>query len=1148
MGSAGFLNHIFLSGWFSQVNAALNKGTKLGQVMNTVSDFDVVSEKDSVNGGQINNVQVITEPEMKEFLKKEHGELYDLFRQSSEELSPAEQVQLLHMLYKYRHVFSVDDNDLGSTNIIKHKIVPKSDKIVYRRQYRHTEEQHKQIDEEVEKLLKSGVIRESMSPFNNPVLLVPKKEKGKWRFCLDCRYINDLTEDQYFPIPRIDDAIASLAGATVFGVLDQTSGYHQVYLDEETSEMVAFSTRKGHYQYIKMPMGLRGSGMTFQKMVTLLLSGMLHSEVLAYLDDCIIYSNSIQQHMDTLEEMLRRFGSANLKLKPRKCKLFKRSILYLGYLVDSQGVRPNPEATALIRNLPVPTSVTGVQMFLGKANYYRKFVPNLAEIAHPLYELIKSKGRAPFKWEAEHQAAFDQIKSILTSGQVMGHPRTDREFVLDVDASDYALGVELSQADDQGDLRPIFYGSRHLEKSERAYSATARETLAAVFGCEYFREYLHGRKFKLRSDHNPLVWLRGMKEPKRPYSGWIMRLEQFEYKIEYRPGKDHQNADFNSRVRATEEQMGKVSVGVQTDVCTVKIEDDGVRDNPSFSPKGSCDPRSVSTVVPTMDGVRDDPSDSTTAETQEDITLGGGHSDDVQPPSRQLLSSQQELDDDIGPVMRRLNHTEPMDTQLTESGAQLWKLRKRLLIKDGLLVRCHRLHAGLDPIEQVVLPKCLQSMVMESLHDSPFAGHFGVKRTLARVQLRYYWPGYLKDVEDWCKSCVVCQQRKGPQSKNVAPLTSIHTGEGPFEQIALDILKLPLTERGNQYLVVIEDYFSKWVEAFPLERTVAPCVAQCIVNGWMARFGCPFTILSDQGSEFESRLFKSLSDMLQVNKLRTTTYHPRTDGMVERSNRTIIDVLSKYCDGEPDWDLKIPLVLFAIRTSDHSTTGFSPFNLVYGREARIPWDIAYGPAPHTPIPREHWVAERKEHMAKVFKMVREVTSKKQLQQKQYFDSRHGKFQKFIVGEQVMFCDPAARKKQGKVNRPWFGPYKVSDVISDCLYKVDMEGKEVMVNTERLKKYYERSVRGKPRIYPEEEVSEDSFDLDDEVGDDPLPAVVADDDEPLDEPPDAEGPILGIGEPLPGDEHPHKVGWGKRGELRCAVDPGNIIEGRRNRRK
>ena len=124
--------------------------------------------------------------------------------------------------------------------------------------------------------------------------------------------------------------------------------------------------------------------------------------------------------------------------------------------MDSTGIQPNPEATRLIRELPEPTDVPGVQMVLGKANYYRKFVKNLADIAHPLYELIRSKGKTPFKWEAEHQAAFDQIKSILTSGVVMGHPRSDREFILDVDASDYALGVELSQADDNGDLRPIF--------------------------------------------------------------------------------------------------------------------------------------------------------------------------------------------------------------------------------------------------------------------------------------------------------------------------------------------------------------------------------------------------------------------------------------------------------------------------------------------------------------------------------------------------------------------------------------------------------------------------------------------------------------------------------------------------------------------
>ena len=163
----------------------------------------------------------------------------------------------------------------------------------------------------MERLLKSGVVKESMSPFNNPVLMVPKKEPGKWRFCLDCRYINDLTEDQYFPIPLIDEAMDSLAGAIFFTILDMTSGYHQVLLDEETSAMCAFSTRKGHYQYARLPMGLRNSGMTFQKLVTLLMSGMLHSEVLAYLDDCILYSQTIEKHFDTLEEVLKRFSNAN---------------------------------------------------------------------------------------------------------------------------------------------------------------------------------------------------------------------------------------------------------------------------------------------------------------------------------------------------------------------------------------------------------------------------------------------------------------------------------------------------------------------------------------------------------------------------------------------------------------------------------------------------------------------------------------------------------------------------------------------------------------------------------------------------------------------------------------------------------------------
>ena len=1183
-------NDIFDSGIVIKVSnphaekITIHKGTKVGKISNNLKDYEVISgDREDI---KINTIQRgVSTHDMQKELKETHEELFKLYLESCELLDEGDKRRLLEILFKFRHVFSKNDSDIGTTTVVKHKIVPRSEKIVYRRQYRHTEAQHQEIDKEVQKLLDCGVIKESMSPYNSPVLMVPKKEEGKWRFCLDCRYINDLTEDQYFPIPRVDEVLDSLSGMEVFTVVDMTAGYHQVELEGKTSEMCAFSTRKGHFQYAKLPMGLRGSGMTFQKMVTLLFSGMLHTEILAYLDDCILFSKTISKHMDILEEVLKRFGEANLKLKPRKCQLLKEQINYLGFLIDKTGIRPDPDRTRIIREIEIPKNVVEVQRFLGKANYYRKFVPHLAQIAHPLYELTKSKGKEQFLWQAEHQSAFDQIKTILTSGQVMGHPKSNREYVLDVDASDYALGAELSQVDDQGELRPIYYASRHLETSERNYSATARETLAAVFGCEYFRQYLQGVRFKLRTDHNPLVWLRSMKEPKRPYSGWIVRLEQFNYEMLYRPGKDHINADYNSRIGIPVESKSKyVSVGIQVGPNTLERPDPSETNHinqqkvdatcspcaPSecYAAPGDKERMDESLIKVLSHTARNEPVLRGCYPTHEaqvkreenqcmlsecDPTPG---SKEIHPPKNiqqvnedrteetvEILRKQQLSDRDIGPVMEKLQETDKGVITLSKAGEQLWRVRENLEIKDGLLVRWHKFKAGLKAVEQVVLPTCLRSLVLESLHDSDFAGHFGEQRTLARVKLRYYWPGYVEDVKNWCRTCDVCQRRKGPKSRNVVPLTPIDTGKGPFEHIALDLLKLPVTERGNQYLLVIEDFFSKWVEAFPLQRTNAPSVAQCVLNGWIARFGCPHTILSDQGREFESKLFKSLNEALQTKKLRTTTYHPKTDGMVERSNRTIIDILSKYCEGEVDWDLRLPLILFAIRTSEHSSTGFSPFSLVYGREARIPWDIVYGPAPNTLMPLEKWVADRKKQMSQVFEMVREHTKKRQMQQKRYFDSNlKGEFQNFQMGDLVMMFDCSARTVHGKLNSPWVGPLTIVEKVSDCLYKVRMlNQKEVIVNVEKLKKYYQREQEAQIHNQPHVEQQEDTESESEE--------------DARDEEVQAEAPQeVQVGEPQQeenqGNEQyqlenaPQEPLMGRRGELWCNINPRNIIGGGR----
>ena len=1154
----------------------LGKGTKLGKVINNVEEFDL-SQAAGEHIYPINSVQMLPIKDLEKALKTENPDLYKLFKESRSLLKEEEQTQLLRLLYKYRHVFSINDDDLGKTNIVKHKIVPTSNDVVYRRQYRHTEEQQKQIDEEVDRLLKNGVVKESMSAFNNPVLMVPKKEPGKWRFCLDCRYINNLTKDEYFPIPLIDEAMDSLSGATIFSILDMTSGYHQVPLDEETSSMCAFSTRKGHFQYTRLPMGLRNSGMTFQKMVTLLMSGMLYSEVLAYLDDCILYSKSIKQHFHTLEEVLKRFSNAGLKLKPRKCHILQEQIIYLGYLVDAQGIRPNPEATKRIRELKIPTNVTEVQRFLGKINYYRKFIPNLARIAHPLYTLTEQKSRKKFEWNKEHQESFNKLKEIVSSDKVMGHPRFDRDFIVDVDASDYALGAELSQLDNDGNERPIYFASRHLEKEERSYSATARETLAAVFGCEHFSHYLQGRKFVLRTDHNPLVWLRSMKNPKRPYSGWIIRLEQFNYSIQYRPGVKHTNADFNSRIEPSEEQLGKRSVGTQTKkqdissrelnnianlherkeieahTCAINLGMESIEDPQDTI--NSCDKFNNDAHNCTINQNIEDEKDldtntkllkenknskvhtfSTNLENLSKSVVS--EENDIEKPSNGLLAKLQSEDEDVSPVIKRILDPTDHRNKLTTNGEKLWSMRENLVLRDGVLLRKHRFKAGLRPIEQIVLPVTLKRMALESLHDSEFAGHFGVKRTTARVRLRYYWPGYIKDIEDWCKSCLRCQQRKNPTNKNISPLMNIETGQGPFEHIALDILKLPRTTRGNNYLLVVEDYFTKWVEAFPMQRTIAPGVAQCLLNGWICRFGSPYTILSDQGSEFTSNLFKSLCIMIGSKKIRTTTYHPRTDGMVERKNRTLIDILSKYAEKEPEWDLRMPLVLFALRTSEHSTTGFSPFKLTYGQEAKFPLDILYGPAPSAPLPHEEWVAARKQEMSKIFEMVKEQTKRAQLHQKQYYDKNvKGQFIKFKVGEKIMYCDPASPMKEGKLHRPWSGPHTIEEKYSDALYKIKLiNGNHLIVNAERLKKFTERSDEvSQPTTYMDESDSEDEVTEPTNENAQEQEEVQVDVDRN-----EAAGPDLQVRE-----EHREPL-MRDGGRYWCNVDPGNIVEGSRPR--
>ena len=347
------------------------------------------------------------------------------------------------------------------------------------------------------------------------------------------------------PLPRIDETLESLGGAVYFSTLDLASGYWQVELQEPDKEKTAFSTTTGHYEFNVMPFGLTNAPATFQRLMECTLAGLTMEECLIYIDDIVVFSASFDQHLVRLRRVLQRLGEAGMKLKPSKCHFLQKEVRYLGHIVSAAGIRADPAKLEAVTNYPVPKDIKELRTFLGLSNYYRRYIKDYSNIAEPLHQLTRKTAKG-FHWNSQCQQAFDALKYQLVNPPILAYPRFDLPFRLQTDASNSAIGGVLSQQQD-GRERVIAYWSRQLQKSERNYSVIEREALAAVAAIREFYPYLYGFHFKLVTDHNPLVSLKGLKDFGGRLTRWILFLQQFDFEMEHRPGKEHGNADALSR-------------------------------------------------------------------------------------------------------------------------------------------------------------------------------------------------------------------------------------------------------------------------------------------------------------------------------------------------------------------------------------------------------------------------------------------------------------------------------------------------------------------------------------------------------------------------------------------------------------------------
>ena len=468
--------------------------------------------------------------------------------QLGEDLTDEERTEIKYFLKEYSDVFSRHEYDVGRTDLIPYEIDTGQTRPIKQRVRRVTPGKREALKNKLDNFIAQGFIKPSLSPWASPVVLVPKKnsqgmEEGIRVVC-DYRMLNRYVVPSAYPLPEPNKVLEVLQGAKVFSSLDLCNGYHQVELHPRDRPKTAICTEFGLFEWNVLPMGLSTSPSIFQRIMDCILAGLTFESCLSFLDDLLVFGKDIEEHKQRLGVILDKLRQANLKLKPEKCFMFKSEVTYLGHKISKAGIGTDERKIETVKNWKAPTCVKEVRSYIGLCSYYRKFVPNFAHYAAPMHNLLKKD--AKFIWTNECQLAFDYLKDKLITAPILTFPDLDKEFILDVDASGVGIGAVLSQQFEEGE-KPIAFASRTLTQPETRYTVTRRELLACVEYTQYFRQYLLGKSFLLRTDHGSLRWLHNFKNPEGQVARWVERLSEYQARLEYRPGSKHVNADAMSR-------------------------------------------------------------------------------------------------------------------------------------------------------------------------------------------------------------------------------------------------------------------------------------------------------------------------------------------------------------------------------------------------------------------------------------------------------------------------------------------------------------------------------------------------------------------------------------------------------------------------
>ena len=981
-------------------------------------------------------------------------------------MNPEEVENIKNICEKFQDIFHLNGDKLTVTNVCNAKVQLQNNAVPkYTKPYRIPHSQKVDIQNEVAKMLEDDIVEPSVSAWNSPVLVVPKKKDPvtglqKFRMVIDYRRVNDEIEDDKFPLPNITDIYDMLGNANYFSCIDLSQGYYQMELDKNSRPCTAFSTENGHYQMKRLPMGLKISPSIFSRMMTIAMSGLTYNKCFVYLDDLIIFGRSMEDHNKNLMEVFQRFREVNLKIHPGKCAFLRKEVLYLGHIISDKGIRPDPEKSKVMENFPVPKNADEVRRFVAFANYYRKFIPDFASITIPLNRLLKKD--VTFTFNDDCVKAFNKIKNILVSPELLTFPDFEKEFILRTDASGFALGAILSNFDD----RPIAYASKTLNNAEKNYSTIEKELLAIVWAVKHYRPYLFGRRFKILTDHRPLVYLFSLKEPSSRLTKFRLLLEEYSFYVEYSPGKDNCTADALSRITMSSNDLKTLFIGVTTrsqskkknnitdsteipdtkQLPTVqeilkppktgeKIIELRIIDNMEHEIneiKGQdivLGPNRVLAYVPGRNYIiMVKPTDSTTA----CLTSFG----------KMLLKDVQSI---CGPMEIKNLFIFKREIMKLSVGRPKSNLNNKKILKE--LFEGGNISIKILENQSKVEDPAMKRLILNDDHILPTSGHAGINRMMSNMKRRYFWTGMQNDIATYVKHCGKCQRNKHTNTRR-QPMTISTTGQTSFEKIFVDLVgPLQETERGNKYILTIQDELTKFTENIPLQNKEAETVAKGFTEQFILRHGIPKRIASDQGTEFMNQVFKTICKTLKIEQMFSTAYHHESIGALENSHKVLGAYLRTYCtDRHTDWDEWIPFYTFSYNTAVHSETEYTPLELVYGRRCILPSNIAE--QVDAVYNYEDYAIEMKNKLQIAHRDAREILIKKKEERKTRYDNTYKtKDYDYDKGDLVV----VKNENRKKLDEIYVGPYEVvASKGVNC--EINKDGKRITIHKNRLKPF------------------------------------------------------------------------------------------------